>query len=144
MIDSKKTSGGYLGLIMFQLIEHQISIQIEISFREKDIRGEVTTIISDFVPSYTIVALVKEQLVGQKIRALLTRQKPRDFYDLYFILRANLLPPQEKSILPKVLRLLAESKIPFKKELEQFLPKSHWPVIKNFESNIRRELQTHI
>lgn len=142
--ESKETTGGYLGIIQFQLVHQKVSVQLEISFREQKIKGEVVMIVNDFVPPYTVVALVREQLISQKIRALLARQKPRDFYDLYFILRANLLPSQEKSILPKILTLLVGSNIPFKKELEQFLPRGHWELVKNFKSIFERELRMFI
>ena len=142
--ESKKTTGGYLGIIQFQSAHHKVSIQLEISFREQEVKGEVYTIANDFVPPYTVVVMVREQLISQKISALLNRQKPRDFYDLYFILRANLLPAKEKDIMSKILKLLVRSDIKFKKELEQFLPRSHWPLVKNFKSACERELRMFI
>lgn len=144
IIESKETTGGYLAIIEFLLVEQKVSLQIEISLRDKELKREVITIVNDFVPPYTIMGLVKEQLVSQKIQALLTRQKPRDFYDLYFILRANLLPPQEKEILPKILKKLTESRLSWGRELEQFLPKSHWIIVKNFKSTLEREIQKFI
>jgi len=45
---------------------------------------------SDFIPAYTVVVLKEEQLIAGKMHALLAPQKPRDFYDLYFILRKHL------------------------------------------------------
>jgi len=55
-----------------------------------------------------------------------------------------MLTPQEKTILPQVLKALGESKISFNKELTQFLPKSHWPIIKDFPSVFEREIQKFI
>jgi hypothetical protein len=52
--------------------------------------------VSDFVPAYTLVALALEQLVGQKIAALLSRKKARDFYDLYFISFRGGNPPIDR------------------------------------------------
>lgn len=144
IVESKKTTGGYLAIIEFLLFSTKVSLEIEISFRDKKTKGEVTTIINNFIPPYTIVSLRQEQLVEEKIQALLIRQKPRDFYDLYFILRANLLPPRKKNILPKILKTIKESKISFEKELKQFLPKSHWAIIKNFKSALGREIQKYI
>jgi len=88
---------------------------------------------------------LNQQLVKQKIQALLNRRKPRDFYDIYFILRKeHMLPPQEKKVLPQILKSLGESNISFEKELTQFLPKSHWPIIKDFPSALKREIQKFI
>lgn len=139
--ESKETSGGYLGIFNFQLASQVVPIQIEISARDKDCRGEVMTVVSDLLPPYTITALDKDQLINQKIQALLSRQKPRDFYDLYFILRADLLPAQDKKVLPEVLEKLTKSNIQFDQELERFLPKSHWAIVKDFRVTLEREIQ---
>jgi predicted nucleotidyltransferase component of viral defense system len=146
IFESKETGEreGYLAIIEFILGETKVSIQIEVSFRDKEIGGEVVTIAGDFIPAYTVVSLAQEQLVKQKIRALLSRKKPRDFYDLYYILRANLLPPQEKIIVAQVVTVLNQTDISFKKELEQFLPRSHWLQVKNFKSILVQEIQKFI
>lgn len=139
--EAKITSGGYLARISFQLYNQSIEILLQISLREGDKRGELMTVVNDFMPTYTIMVLIREQLVAEKIQALLTRQKPRDFYDLYFILRANLLLPQDKDILFQVLDVLKATNLNFEHELKQFLPKSHWPLLKDFREVLRREIQ---
>jgi predicted nucleotidyltransferase component of viral defense system len=139
--ESKKTSGGYLAIISFTLGEETVAIQLEVSLRQGDKSGEVVTIASDFIPTYTITVLKREQLIGEKIQALLTRQKPRDFYDLYFIIRANLLTQEEKTILKQAREVLKETKINFDLELKQFLPKNQWAIIKDFKANLERELE---
>lgn len=145
IIESKNTTGGYLAIIGFQLDQNKVQVQIEISSRDKDTKGEVVTIAGDFIPPYTIMVLAEEQLVKQKIRALLARRKPRDFYDLYFMLRKEkMLPPQEKMILPEALKALTQSKISFDRELEQYLPRSQWAIIKDFRSVLEREIHRYI
>lgn len=139
--DAKTTAGGYLSTIEFVIYDITVPIQIEISFREKKNKGEAVIITSDFIPSYTVIALDQAQLVGEKIRALLDRKKPRDFYDLYFILRSNLLPAQKKDVLPQILKVLQSANINFEKELKQFLPKSHWLIIRDFKNILEREIK---
>lgn len=139
--ESKKTSEGYLAIINFLLHSHEIDIQLEISQRKEKNAGEVATVVNDFIPPYTIIALKQEQLISGKIHALLYRQKARDFYDLYYILRANLLSPNKKDVLNKVLDLLSKQNIDFEKELKLFLPKSHWPIIKNFKDILTQEIR---
>jgi predicted nucleotidyltransferase component of viral defense system len=85
------------------------------------------------------MALERKELVGEKIEALLNRKKPRDFFDLYFMLRANLLP--EKPVLKKVLPLVEATKINFKKELGEFLPASHQGIIKGFKNTLKSEIK---
>jgi predicted nucleotidyltransferase component of viral defense system len=85
--------------------------------------------------------LVRKQIVGEKIQALLSRGKARDFYDLYFILRANLLSAESKAVLPQVLEKLRRIRIDFKKELKEFLPRSQWAIIRNFLVALEREIE---
>jgi len=140
--ESKKTTGGYLAIISFHTEGHvSVSIQIEISLREGEKVGEAVTIASDFIPSYTVVALIREQLIDEKIQALLLRRKARDFYDLYYILRANLLPAQKKDALSKAMETLKQSNINFEKELKEFLPKTHWTIIRDFPAPLEREIE---
>lgn len=142
--ESKKTSGGYLAIIHFLLNSQEVAIQLEFSQRKRIHQGEVTTIVNDFIPPYTLIALSKDQLIAEKIQALLTRQKARDFYDLYYILRANLLPAKEKDVLKKALIVLSKTNVQFEKELKLFLPKSHRVIIRNFKNTLEQEIRRTI
>lgn len=142
--EAKQTSGGYLADISFQAFEQTVSVLLQVSLRQKNKNGEVVTIASDFIPAYIVVRLFQEQLLDDKIQALLDRRKPRDFYDLYFILRSNLLPAENKSILYQTLKALQETDINFETELKQFLPKSHWPIIRDFKKTLKREIERFI
>lgn len=142
--EAKKTSGGYLAIIHFVLADHEEAIQLEISQRSGINKGEVVTVVNDFIPPYTLIAVFPDQLIAEKIQALITRQKARDFYDLYFILRARLLPPRQKDVLKKILVLLSKTQIPFEQELKIFLPRSHWAIIRNFKNTLEQEIKRAI
>ena len=142
--ESKRTSGGYLAILDFLLNGQEVAIQLEISQRKGKNSCEIKTIVNDFIPPYTLVALSQSQLVAEKIQALLTRKKARDFYDFYFILRANLLPVSEKSVLKQVLVIINKINIRFEPELKIFLTKSHWPIIRNFKATLTQEVKRHI
>ena len=142
--EAKTTSGGFLSLVHFKTADERISIRLEVSLREGEKKGEVVTVAGDFIPPFTIVSLERSQLVDEKIQALLSRKKPRDFYDLYFILRKDLLPPQKKDILSEALKTLASSDINFEAELKQFLPRSQWAIIRNFKSTLETEINRFI
>lgn len=142
--ESKNTSGGYLAIISFKSSKYPISIQMDISLRKREATGEAVTVVSEYLPAYTIISLQKEQFIDEKIQALLTRKKARDFYDLYFILRANLLPPQKRGLLIQVQKLLKLPGINFEKELKEFLPKSHWSVIRDFPTVLAQEVQRYL
>ena len=144
IVESKKTTGGYLAIISFKLSSQAVEIQIEISSREKDSEGEIITVVSDFIPSYTVMQLKQQILTDEKLSALLNRKKPRDFYDLYFMLRANLISQKQKNVLSKALIELKKTHINFEKELKQFLPKTHWAIIRNFKLTLEKEIQKFI
>lgn len=143
--EAKKTSGGFFAIVSFEVFEQPIEVQIEVSLREEEKRGEVMAVTNnDYVPTFNVVSVTEDQLVSGKIRALLDRKKPRDFYDLYFILRSRLAVAQKGEVLPRVLKALNASSLNFEKELKQYLPKSHWAIIKDFKKILERELERFI
>ncbi len=136
VLESTKTSGGYLAIIAVKNIGDFIKIQFEISFRQTQIKGEVFSIANDFVPSYPLQSLKTDQLVEGKLQALSDRHKARDFYDLYFLLRANLLTLEQKRNLTNIKKLLQQTNIGFSRELSLFLPRSQALIIRNFKKSL--------
>lgn len=150
-LDSKsnKTSGGYFGAATFHASDYPpVGIEINISARNgKEIKSEPDSIVNDFVPTYTVLHLPQEKLVEEKIfNALLKRKKPRDFYDLYFIMRKNMLTPdQKKRLSAKKEYIIAEAKkINFQIELGMLLPADQHDVIKDFPAVLERELNRQL
>ena len=144
LAESKETSGGYLGIIELEPGQRKIKLQINISMRSGKAKGELMTVVNDFIPVYTVLGLERKTLFEEKIEALMSRQKARDFYDLYFLLRANLLVARNKKVLQRIVSLVKKSNIKFEKELTLFLPKSHSQVIRDFKDNLLREIETAV
>ena len=145
LTEATKTSGGYLATMQFGNNGDRIATRVEISLRNgKKESGELVTIASDFIPPYAIVQLVQTQLVEGKIAALLSRKKPRDFYDFYFLLRANMIPIKSKELLQGAFDALQASHIRFDYELKRFLPESHWPMIRKFKQALEREIKKYL
>lgn len=144
--EAKTTSGGYLARAQFTFLNFKESVQIEVSTRPKKFRisSEVILVSSDYIPPYNVVSLAEKYLVEEKIQALLDRAKPRDFFDIYYLLRANLSIPKNKFPLAKILKKLEETKMDFKRELMLFLPKSHHNILKDFKNILRRELKKYV
>lgn len=143
--EATPTTGGYLAAMDFQVNGKTITTKIELSQRKGKKQRETITITNDFVPSYPVVQLAEEYLVEEKLAALLGRKKPRDFYDLYFLLRANLIPASQKqAVLPKALEALKQTNIHFDRELKEFLPKSHWMIIREFPQVLEREIKRYL
>ena len=141
--EAKPTTGGYLGIIHYEIYNFVEDMKFEISLRKsKKLTKEVVTIINDYVPHYTILHSSGREIIKEKIAALLDRKKPRDYYDLYFFLRhPELHKFIEKTLLREVLKRLEKERINFKEELSILLPISHQMVLKDFQSNLVREIK---
>jgi len=121
-------------------------MKFEVSLRKGiKIEGELVTIIGDFTIAYTLLHLPTKELVSEKIQALLERGKPRDYYDLYFLLRHPALNKfVDKRRLNKIWNNLDKVQIDFKRELSVLLPVSHHMILKNFKNNLKREIERYL
>lgn len=139
--EAKETSGGYLGIVQTQFYSYDIRVKLEISFRAKSkLVSESSFIENDYIPGYTMIHLAKNHLIQEKINALLERGKPRDYFDLYFILRGNLWERKDKSTLKAISEKIETCRLDFKTELERFLGKSHQRLLKSFKQTLRGEI----
>ena len=144
--EAKFTSGGYLGILSYSFYNFSGEINIEISLRKEGfLQKSVITIVSDFLPAYILVHLSPKEIAKGKLLALLNRYKPRDYYDLYFILRH---PELNKFVdfakISEIKGKLLKEKINFKSELEILLPISHHMILKNFKQLLIKEIDKHL
>lgn len=141
--EAKPTTGGYLGIINYQLYDFSDEIYFEISLRSgKKTDYEVTTVISDYLPAYSIIQSSAQKIIEGKIEALLKRGKPRDYYDFYFILRHPALRQFiDKKLLESIKENLNKKGIDFKKELSVLLPASQQMILKDFKKTLVREIE---
>ena len=105
------------------------------------------SIASDFVPTYTAIHLSQSDLVEEKIfSALLQRKKPRDFYDLYFIMRKGMLSADQKIRLVgfKEQIVAGVNSIDLRAELGVFLPVDQQAIIRDFSTTLERELNRQL
>jgi len=80
---------------LYDVTEKTIStLLIEISKREKVLlkpeTKEIVPIYSDLQP-YTVLIMQLEEILAEKIRAIMTRSKARDVYDLWFLLKRGVV-----------------------------------------------------
>ncbi|MFH0863251.1 MAG: nucleotidyl transferase AbiEii/AbiGii toxin family protein [Candidatus Altiarchaeota archaeon] len=136
------TSGGWLILAATQVHSLPVRIELNLSNRRKTTpHPQFHMIHSQYAPAYTLTALSETQLVEEKIQALLSRKKPRDYYDLYFIIRAGLDKKpaiENRSRLLEAVDEIKEAKL--KPELKTFLPPTHWQTVTNLKNNLKKEL----
>ena len=143
------TSGGYFGVATFRMLEYPpVGVEINISSRNgRSVAGEVDSVANNFVPTYTVIHLPQNELIEEKIfDALVKRKKPRDFYDLYFIMRKGILSADQKKRLTKISNdIIADAKkVDFRGELGAFLPADQQAVIRDFPAMLERELNRQI
>ncbi len=145
LLESKVTSGGFLAVFTCQFLNFSVQLQMEVSKRSKTkLSGELFTINSEFIPVYTLFALQTEKMIAEKIKATLSRKKPRDFFDIYFLLRSRLINPKQKKNLLEIKNSISSSRINFTNELKQFLPISFHHVIKDFKKTLSNEINRNI
>lgn len=142
---SNKTTGGYFGVATFKILEYQpVDVEINISSRDGGIiKGEVDSIANDFVPTYNLIHLPQDELVEEKVfGALLERKKPRDFYDLYFIMRKGMISSVQKRRLAELKNEILRNarSINFRGELGTFLPVDQQIIICDFNRALEDEL----
>jgi len=142
--ESKKTSGGYLANLYLNLANSKIKIALQASKRIKTpSTSNLSLIDSEYIPPYTLHLLNESDLITEKIDAALTRSHPRDFFDIYFLLRKGIMTKKQINMSKKTLETIKNNKIDFEKELETFLPKSFHPIASNFEEVYKRELSKY-
>ena len=145
IIESKKTTGGYLGIAMFKVYGNKIPIQIEVSLRpSRGLKGIRTLIDNEYIPAYTLVHLAINDIINGKMQALYLRKKPRDFYDYFFLLSGNYPIVKEKGNLQKVMELAGKEDINFRNELKKFLPASHATYLKDFKKTLEDKIKTYL
>lgn len=82
---------------------------LDLSLREKVILNSEIKKIGRFleeIPSFDILVMQKKEIFAEKIRAIMTRNKARDMYDLWFLIKNNI----------KFNKLLVEKKLEYYKE----------------------------
>jgi predicted nucleotidyltransferase component of viral defense system len=149
MTESKETTGGYLSIIFFKFYDYKLRVQLEISLREeRNIESQAKLITSNLLPAYTILQLPEELLVIEKFEALFRREKPRDFFDIYFILRNRLVVQRDyiekHMVREKILEILKNRPIDFKGELKLFLPINQHALLKDFDKILANEIEKYL
>jgi len=123
-------------------------VEINVSARNgRSVVGEVDSVANNFVPTYTIIHLPQSELVEEKIfLALRERKKPRDFYDLYIIMRKGMISLEQKKKLAEIKdSIITDAKqINFKTELGTFLPVDQQGIIRDFPATLERELNSQL
>lgn len=70
------------------VIKNSTYVNLDFSFREKTFTNEKIIITTDFpfIPNSLVHHMSRDEIIAEKIRAILTRRKGRDIYDLWYLL----------------------------------------------------------
>lgn len=80
-------------------------ISLNISLREKPVQIKKELLIPSYkeIPSFEVFAMDVQEILSEKVRAILTRNKARDIYDCWFLLKRGVKP--EISLINKKLKI---------------------------------------
>lgn len=142
IVESKPTTGGCLAIIGLNAEGTSFPLQTDVSLRKgQRLDAQLTLIESELYSPFTVQTLTAKLLVWEKITALLERQKGRDFYDLYFLIRASLANPVIAQHKEEILNLLDKSDSSTFTEIEPFLPIHQKMLIRQLPKILRSELE---
>lgn len=127
--------------------KNKVSIRIDLSFREKPKNTEQTVLIPfdyPITPYPLVIHFQSKEILAEKIRALFIRGKPRDLFDIWFLLTKNIsldvklikekfrLYPQVHFTYEELIKIVGNFDVDeLKKDLNQFLPENFRMLYKN-------------
>lgn len=124
----KKTIAGksYLLTSSTNVLPYKIFVSLDFSFRERILSPQKSIIETDFPILFTshVYHPSRDEIFAEKIRALLTRKKGRDLYDLWYLM----------SIGTKINNLLVKKKLEYYK-LDKMPKENILKRIKEFDKN---------
>jgi len=139
MTEAKSTSGGYLFYAKTILFDKEINLKLNFVIK-KSAANQTETVKSIFMSPYSLVVLRTRELISEKVEAFLTRHKVRDYFDLYYVLRANL----ERNVIlarrVEIIKVINSSKLNLG-ELKVFLPRTFLLLLKDLKNSLLRELR---
>lgn len=67
-------------------LQHPNSIKVDVSFRERvQLPPRQTALTNPYGPPFTVTCMALEEILAEKIRAVLMRRAPRDYFDLWLL-----------------------------------------------------------
>jgi len=133
-----------------------LTIRLEFSFREKPLSRKVSIIETELPvsPYPMVVHLDFEEIMAEKMRALLTRSKGRDLFDCWYLLSKDVQPntnfirkkmsfcKQDFSIDRLKKTIAGMSLQVLKDDLEKFLPRSHRKLVDELKTMVLNKIES--
>lgn len=85
--------------------ESLVFIPLNISLREKVQQATFEMLFSSYreIPSFEVYVMTEQEIAAEKVRAILSRDKARDVYDLWFLLKKGII--LDKKLVEKKLKI---------------------------------------
>lgn len=138
----KITGKSYLMKYEGEVLDFPVFVSLDFSFRENPLTREKTILSTNFpiVFSSFVYHLSAEEILAEKIRAVLTRAKGRDFFDMWYLLNLGIKinwdwVEKKMNYYPKI-KWRQENVL---KELDRYSPESFQKDIRPFVGVDRRE-----
>ena len=142
-LESNATGGGWFALVETEIHEWPIRVVWNISLRAGvPPLSETVLVGTPLWAPYSVRALPVSAMAFEKLEALFRRKEPRDFFDVYYLLRNRLGVPEiaaRKAGLIKCARELNPKTV--KTELKQFLPRSQFALVSQLPEILQQELE---
>jgi len=140
-IEEKQVAGNNLKITMritgplYNGIKHsKCKLVLDVSYRENLIKTPKIKKITPHsnMPAFDVYVMDEEEIFAEKIRAICSREKARDIYDLWFLIRKGIIPRQEiineklkyysaSWDLETLIKRIKDRKLSWKKELSQLI-----------------------
>ncbi len=134
--------------------KYPLTIRLDFSFREKPLTRVMSPLETAFpiLPYPLVVHIDSEELMAEKVRALIMRKKGRDLFDLWFLLSKNILIREDfmdskmnyykkKYTVKDVITAINTFDVKeVERDLGKFLPKNYRSIIKDFKQKVLEKM----
>ncbi len=125
--------------------KYPLTIRLDFNRIKKELRTEVSSLQTRFpIVIFPLIRhLTSQAILIEKIKALETRSKPRDLFDVWYLLELGIKPKGEinKEELIRKIKHLSLQKL--KRSLSPFLPKSKRKILENLRERVLEYFQTN-
>ena len=142
-----------------KIIKQPLGIKLDFSYREKPLDRQSTVIVTDYpvFPPPLVNHYSKKEILAEKIRAMFTRNKARDLFDLWFLLKND--TPVVWEYVKQKMKYYPDTKYSpkllissinkynsdkFKLDLNQFLPKNYRQMYSQIISETTQLISKHL
>jgi predicted nucleotidyltransferase component of viral defense system len=156
----RSSISGSRWLLTGELVDfsYQLHISLDFSFREQVQKPDKLILKTDYPVLFRsyVYCLTQEEILAEKIRALLSRKQGRDLYDLWYLVSQGVQPDQQlieaklayyglkdyQTLLSNQLEKFTEQD--FVQDLRPFVPISERETLAHLYTYVQDFLQTHL